>query len=543
MAWSGEPTSKAHIRATAVANSVGDLEAIFSDDKPLETYLPTVLPSQLLEAIQAEAVSFFAGAGVSVPSGIGGWTDHYVPLLRKLGAGALLGGAYPLPEILQLLCTSPQDESRIFDGFRDSFRMSGKKANVYHYAMLKSRARTIWTTNYDLLFEQAVLGHSFEHIVVKNDAELLNNFSAKSLIIKLNGDFEGAKFAPDLEWDMVFIEEQFDTAEVRRREIWRLFEDHYRNKLIVFVGVSFRDPALRRILSVAAKAIPRSRYQHLLLMKVPENPLDRTIHRLYAEALKRRNIETLFFDDFAAIEKFVCRIGAQAIRPIVGFSGTATIDPAAPLTGPTGVAIDPKSVEEWCTIAGRALAAHNSRVTSGHGEGVGVPAVTAAFEQNPTSARFYLRKRGTTKFSRLAPAIVVRGDALEDMRERFVSELDLLIALGGQKTREATSGTVAEIKLALGNQVPVLIFPQAGGDAAGFAPELVSQARNAFVDASMADALSKANAKIAAVPVEDLPGFMESDLPILAAELIAQMMGAAIKRARDFIDRGPGSDW
>jgi phosphoglycolate phosphatase-like HAD superfamily hydrolase len=260
VAWSGEPTSEAHVRATAVANSVGDLEAIFSDNKPLETYLPTVLPSQLVEAIQAEAVSFFAGAGASVPSGIGGWADHYLPLLRKLGAGSLLGEAYPLPEILQLLCASPQDESRIFDGFRDSFRMmSGKRANAYHYAMLKSHTRTIWTTNYDLLFEQAVLGHSFEHIVVKTDDELLNNFSARSLIIKLNGDFEGAKFRPDLEWDMVFVEEQFDTAEVSRREIWRLFEDHYRNKLIVFVGVSFRDPALRRILSVAAKAIPRSR--------------------------------------------------------------------------------------------------------------------------------------------------------------------------------------------------------------------------------------------------------------------------------------------
>jgi predicted polyphosphate/ATP-dependent NAD kinase len=129
------------------------------------------------------------------------------------------------------------------------------------------------------------------------------------------------------------------------------------------------------------------------------------------------------------------------------------------------------------------------------------------------------------------------------MRERFVSELDLLIAVGGQKTQEATSGTVVEIKLALDKQVPVLIIPQAGGDASGFAPELASHARNAFVDASMADAICEANAKIASVPAEDLTGFMENDLPILAGDLVAQMMGAATKRARDYIDRGPGSDW
>ncbi len=540
VAWSGEPTSDAQTRATAVANSVGDLEAIFSDDKPLETYRETVLPPQLVDAIRAGAHSFFAGAGASVPSGIGDWATHYLPLLRSLGAGSLLG-PYSLPQILQLLCTSLQDESRIFDAFRNSFRLPGKKPNAYHYAMLKSRSRTIWTTNYDQLFEHAVHGHSFEHIVVKNDDELLNNFSARSLVIKLNGDFEGAKFEKDLEWGMVFVEEQFDTAEFQRRETWRLFEDHYRNKLLVFVGVSFTDPALRRILSVAAKAIPRSRYQHLLLMKVPENPLERIPHWLHAEALKRRHIRTLFFDDFASIETFVCRVAAQALRPIVGFSGTARLD--LPLIGAAGAAVDPKSVEEWCAAAGRALAGRNFRVTSGHGEGVGVPAVTAAFEKNPTSARFYLRKRGTTKFSRLAPAIVVHGDTLEDMRARFVSELDLLIAVGGQKTQEVTSGTAAEIKLALDNQVPVLIFPQAGGDAACFAPELAAHVRGAFADKAMADAVCKANARIAAVPGEDLAGFMENELPDLTTDLIAQMMGTQTNRPRDAIDQGPGSDW
>ncbi len=305
----------------------------------------------------------------------------------------------------------------------------------------------------------------------------------------MNGDFDSAQYRSDLDWDLVFLEEQFDTAELKRREIWRLFEDDYRNKLIVFIGVSFKDPALRRILSVAAKAIPRTRYQHLLLMKEPDDPSERTKHRLYREALKRRYIETLFFRDFKSVEGFVCRIAAQANRPIVGFSGTAQPQPA-------GAPITHEQVEQFCARSGRALAARNFRVTSGHGQGVGIPAVVAAFEHSPTSARFYLRQRGTTKFSRTAPAIVVPGDTLQAMRQRFVSELDLLIAIGGGNGREPSSGTIEEIKLAISQQIPVLIVPQAGGDAAHFAPQLASLVRQAFSDAPLADVICKANATI-----------------------------------------------
>jgi phosphoglycolate phosphatase len=469
VAWSGEPTSEAHVRASAVAFSVADLSAILSNDEPLGPYAGGTLPASLLYAIRSREFSFFAGAGVSVPSGVGGWAEHYLPLLRNFGAGPLVRDL-TLPETVQLLSTDPAIASSLFDRFRDSFRLPNKRANAYHYALLKSRARTVWTTNYDQLFERAIGAGGFEHTVVKTDADLLKNFGAKSLIIKMNGDFEGAQYRPDLDWDMVFLEEQFDTAELKRREIWRLFEDDYRNKLIIFIGISFKDPALRRILSVAAKAIPRSRHWHLLLMKEPDEPLERTKHRLYSETLKRRYIQTLFFHDFAAIERFVCRIAAQANRPIVGFSGTSQALNDSPLTG---AFLYHEQVVQFCARSGRALAAQNFRVTSGHGEGVGIPAVVAAFEHNPTSARFYLRRRGTTAFSRTAPAIVVSGDTLEAMRQRFVSELDLLIAIGGRKfDTEQTSGMIEEIKLAIHQHVPVLIVPQAGGDAARFAAEL-----------------------------------------------------------------------
>jgi hypothetical protein len=285
------------------------------------------------------------------------------------------------------------------------------------------------------------------------------------------------------------------------------------------------------------KAIPKTRYRHLLLMKEPEDPLERIEHRSYGKTLERRYIDTLFFRNFADIEQFVCRIAAQAHRPIVGYSGTADEGLSPP--GDLGS----EQVEKFCKISAQALAMEDFRITSGHGPMVGVPAVAAAFDQNPTSARFYFRKGGESRYTRTAPAVVVPSAALEAMRERFISELDLLIAMGGRRTKEPTSGTVLEIKLALKQQVPVLIVPQAGGDAAGFAGELEASVRRAFTDASMADAICQANATIAKLSPSDLLTFAATDFPKMVGDLIARLMGAAMRRPRDALEGAPGSDW
>lgn len=129
------------------------------------------------------------------------------------------------------------------------------------------------------------------------------------------------------------------------------------------------------------------------------------------------------------------------------------------------------------------------------------------------------------------------------MRERFISELDLLVAVGGQKTSESTSGTIQEIKLAISQKVPVLIVPQAGGDAASFAPELETQVKLAFPDAPLVDEICRANAIIAEKSPDDLLAFARAGLPELVGDVIAQLMGAAIRRPRDALDGAPGSDW
>jgi hypothetical protein len=93
-----------------------------------------------------------------------------------------------------------------------------------------------------------------------------------------------------------------------------------------------------------------------------------------------------------------------------------------------------------------------------------VPSVEVAFQKNPTAARFYLRRRGSSQYSCTAPAVIIPGDDFGPMRERFIGELDLLVAIGGDD--QGAGGTETEIDLALKRSIPVVILRQGDGAAA-----------------------------------------------------------------------------
>ena len=106
------------------------------------------------EAVGNGHFAFYAGAGISIPSGVGGWEEHYRPILSALSASYLENGT-DLPEALQLLAATPTRARKVFDAFSDSFMLKGATPNSFHFAMLRSGAEHVWTSNYDSLLESA----------------------------------------------------------------------------------------------------------------------------------------------------------------------------------------------------------------------------------------------------------------------------------------------------------------------------------------------------------------------------------------------------
>ncbi len=529
-AWTGEPSVLGSERAFHTLESLEELIHIMR--APSLPACASVPPAELLQAVTDGHLAFFAGAGVSIPSGFGGWATQYLPLLRKAQVAWMAREALDLPEILQLACATADTESALFDAFRGSFSQQSQP-NAYHFAMLRAPVPRIWTSNYDRMFEKAIDDAEIPDTrVVNNDERLLEHYRDSNLVIKVNGDFESAQFETELDWGVVATQQQFDLADTSRREIWRLFEDDFRNRSVVFVGVSFRDAALRRVLALAARRVPRTRHNHYFLACLPSDPIERALLGYVAANLARFKIKTLTFVSFEAIERFIAQLAVRARRPIVGVSGNTNLaETDTQGTGSDDVVLEDGLVDGACLremsgTLGRALAEQGFRVASGCAPYVGIEAVRSAFEVNGSLARFYLRNGGGSRYGRDAPAVVSKGTTYADMREIFIGAVSVLVGMGGYPTDPADSGVVDEIKRALGRGVPVLLIPQAGGAVGRFRGEFMNRLDSAYKDARLIEAVRTANDAVAAVGRDDLRAYMADHMTAHIEDLLCALVCA-----------------
>ena len=532
--WSTEPSTVDLRFPSLLARRPGDICDALLDPSPSDL-APGGLPPELVDAIRQGDLAFFAGAGASIPSGLGAWKQQYEPLLARAGV-AWMSGARDLPDVVQLACSASDGGTKAFEEFKKSFR-GNQRPNHYHFAMLRTRARRIWTSNYDQLFERAIDIGNLDHRVVKDDRELLNNYASGPLVVKVNGDFENATFDHNLEWGVVLTRQQFDRALRERPEIWRLFEDDFRNRSLVFVGVSFEDPILRQMISIATDRIPKSHYTHLLLAKVPNHPLERTLQAREARNLERFHVRTLWFSKYDEIRDFVSRIAVAAARPVIGVAGNTRTDVGtspntAELEAQRDAVILPDGsltaaqLREVNLALGRTLAREGYRITSGGAPYVGTPAVEAAFDVDAACARFYFRKGGGRSYTRMAPAIVIASDNYDNMRQHFIAEVSMLVAIGGYRIG-SDKGVAQEIDLATARGVPVLLFPQAGGDVAQLRASFMERIDAFYGGSELAKAVRTSNEECAAVAPDALQGYMRDRMPALVETILRALMESA----------------
>jgi hypothetical protein len=166
------------------------------------------------------------------------------------------------------------------------------------------------------------------------------------------------------------------------------------------------------------------------------------------------------------------------------------------------------------------LARAGYRVTSGGAPYVGMEAVEAAFRIKPACARFYFRQGGGRNYRRLAPAIIVEREDYSDIRQRFISELSVLIAMGGHRVEGDTGGVSDEIQLAASFGVPVLLFPQFGGEVAALRNAFMQQTDSRYPGGDLGAAVRKANDACAAVAPEQLHDFLQQELPDLIESVL-----------------------
>jgi HAD superfamily hydrolase (TIGR01549 family) len=535
--WSKEPSSRSVPDCNLVLQRPGELVILVagSQASPREMFDTQSAARAILEG----PFSFFAGAGVSVASGVGDWKNAYKPVLGRFFPERLMTG-YSLPELLDLICAVDMAPEQLFDAFKKAFNDVTPQPSEYHFSMVRSACSTIWTTNYDTLFERARDNARESMYTVTSNADMQDSFGAGRLIVKVNGDFNSAKFDPhSRNWNIVLTEEQFDRSEVERPEIWRYFEDEYRSSSLIFVGVSFGDPMLKRILSIASRRVMRTRRKHFVLMKRPRTHGELLIFNRQSEVLRSRNLFVLGFDDYPDIADFVSQVCAMSRRPAVGFSGITHFaapdgrEPSAADLASNPLPGGQLSKSRTAVLAadmGRLLAERGYRVISGHGLGVGVAAVQAAHDIDASRAKFVIRKEGKTIVRRGVSVAYVEGASnYSAARRKLVGSSAIMIAMGGNSVDEKgvepiASGTADEVLQAIEAQTPVLLFPQCGGDVYACRETFLQRMKDGYRDAAVRDNTIRLNQQIAGLSSDDLIDFVGIDFTNAVDRLITALI-------------------
>lgn len=190
---------------------------------------------QLKKAIRNNKLVIFAGAGVSKSAGVPLWGELINELKKELDLPATEVDYLKIPQIYKNL----RKEKEYLERVKEILQDGQISPNAIHNMLLDLSPCHIVTTNYDDLFEQAIVNRNENFFTVSRDEDLPYN-QGEHLLIKMHGDFKSGK--------IVLTENDYlDYARdypLIRAYIMSLFA----SKVVLFVGFSYSDINLKYII-------------------------------------------------------------------------------------------------------------------------------------------------------------------------------------------------------------------------------------------------------------------------------------------------------
>ena len=434
--------------------------------------------TRFADAITDDNAAVFAGAGLSIASGHVSWSALLRETAKELGVE--LSTFSDLPSLAQYHVNETGNRGGVNRILVEEFVRKTEETDS-HRVLSNLPIRTFWTTNYDVLIEQA-LQNAGKVVQINRRPEDLT-FTVKqrdAVVYKMHGDVtelhRGVLTRDDYE--------QYD----RERGIFRsALEGDLVQKTFLFVGFSFDDPNIHFVLSKTRVALSQSQREHYYLLKeVQKSDFDhrfesqkerdsayveaKAIEELRIRDLSRYGIRTVLLKKYSDVHSFFAEVNRRYRRQSVFISGAA--DDFSPFE-------DEDARGFLRELAGK-LVTKGYRVINGFGKGIG-PSVIHGVLDNLGN-----RPLEQALMSRPFP-IDAEGDQRERLneanREAMIREAGVAIFLFGNKRKgkkiEKTEGVKEEFELALKNNVPCIPIGCTGTRTMSrtLAKELVEKAR------------------------------------------------------------------
>lgn len=331
-----------------------------------------------LKAINSENAAIFAGAGLSVATGLVNWKELLREMAQELNLD--VDKETDLISLAQFYENEKGGRGSINNQLIEQFTKDVKESRN-HNILADLPIKTYWTTNYDDLIEKS-LEHAGKITDVKRVPENLAISKPRrdAVIYKMHGDIS-------LSHEAVLTKDDYESYNEKRQLFTTALQGDLVSKTFLFIGFSFEDPNLEYILSRIRILLGNHTPDHYCFFKTLsekdyDNHEDYVYHTIRQEYrikdLKRYGIQALMIDDYSDITYVLELIQTKLKRRNIFISG------AAHEYG----RFEKTEAENLIYHFSFNLAEKSYKIISGFGLGIGSSVI------NGTLAYVYKKKRG-----------------------------------------------------------------------------------------------------------------------------------------------------
>lgn len=407
-----------------------------------------------------QEAALFVGAGASRSAGFVDWKGLLTDAAKELDLD--ISKEHDLLALAQYHVNGRAGRGDVNQQLIDAFTRESQSTQI-HEILARLPIDTVWTTNYDQLLEKAyeAAGRRVEiKLSIENLAQARKGRDVT--IYKMHGCVTQPHEA-------VLTKQDYEVYDVGRQLFTDSLKGDFIERTLLFIGFSFSDPNVERILSKVREQLGQNRRDHYWITRRPptlsadgtkskdELDYDRRKADLQSEDLRRYGIQTVWADEYADITPLLRALEAYVMRRGVFVAGAA-YDPT-----PLGW----ERLNELSRTLGKAIIQRGFNLVSGFGIGIAEQTILGAFHAAYESQMALPADRVLIRpFPGNAPQSQ-RAAVFRRHREDMVSRVGAVVVLAGNKVDAEgkpipSNGVEEEVGIALGLGKPIIPIGMSG---------------------------------------------------------------------------------
>lgn len=406
---------------------------------------------KFIKSINSDTAAVFAGAGLSVASGLVNWKN----LLRDIAIELQLDidNEDDLISMAQYYENEKGGRGSINSQLIEEFTKD-VDLNRNHEILATLPINTFWTTNYDQLIERSLeqYGKTVDSKICPENLTI-NKPRRDAVVYKMHGDIS-------LAHDAVLTKDDYESYNENRQLFTTALQGDLVSKTFLFIGFSFEDPNLDYVLSRIRILLGSNKRDHYCFFKsLDKDDYDTEQEFNYAEIkqdlkikdIKRFGIQTLLIDDYSEITELLELIRIKITRQNIFISGAAN---EYGTMGKLGA-------ESLLHQLSNQLAEKNYRIISGFGLGIGSSVINGVLSNIYASKRKHLDDYLILRpFPQNIPDATKRKKLWKQYREDMISEAGIALFFFGNKLLDGevvdSDGLIEEFNIAVELGVKVI---------------------------------------------------------------------------------------